>query len=65
MSVLIDAEIVNVVVLAAVLEADLGSHRAISRFRILRPLAAPAGRPVRKTRKAGLGPASSVTRSGR
>jgi hypothetical protein len=28
MSMLIDAEIVNVVVLAAVLEADLGSHRA-------------------------------------
>jgi hypothetical protein len=38
MSVLIDAEIVNAVVLAAVLEADLGSHRTISRFRILRPL---------------------------
>jgi hypothetical protein len=38
LSVLIDAEIVNAVVLAAVLEADLGSHRAVSRFRILRPL---------------------------
>ena len=38
MSVLIDAEIVNAVVLAAVLEADLGSHRTIGRFRILRPL---------------------------
>jgi hypothetical protein len=38
MSVLIDAEIVNALVLAAVLEADLGSHRKISRFRILRPI---------------------------
>jgi hypothetical protein len=38
MSVLIDAEIVNVLVLAAVLEADLGSHRKINRFRLLRPI---------------------------
>jgi hypothetical protein len=38
MSMLIDAEVVNAVVLAAVLEADLGSHRKISRFRILRPI---------------------------
>jgi hypothetical protein len=38
MSMLIDAEIVNVVVLAAVLEADLGSHRKISKFRLLRPI---------------------------
>jgi hypothetical protein len=38
MSTLLDAEIVNVLVLAAVLEADLGSHRKIGRFRILRPL---------------------------
>jgi|HubBroStandDraft_4_1064222.scaffolds.fasta_scaffold622848_1 hypothetical protein len=38
MSVLIDAEIVNALVLAAVLEADLGSHRKIGRFRILRPM---------------------------
>jgi hypothetical protein len=38
MSVLIDAEIVNVLVLAAVLEADLGSHRKITRFRLLRPI---------------------------
>jgi hypothetical protein len=38
MSVLIDAEIVNVLVLAAVLEADLGSHRKISRLRLLRPV---------------------------
>ena len=38
MSVLIDAEIVNVLVLAAVLEADLGKHRKISTFRLLRPL---------------------------
>jgi len=37
-STLLAAEIVNVVVLAAVLEADLGSHRKISRFRILRPI---------------------------
>jgi len=33
MSMLIDAEIVNAIVLAAVLEADLGSHRKITRFR--------------------------------
>ncbi|HXL94296.1 MAG TPA: hypothetical protein VN969_35650 [Streptosporangiaceae bacterium] len=38
MSVLIDAEIVNALVLAAVLEADLGPHRKIGRFRILRPM---------------------------
>ena len=38
MSVLIDAEIVNALVLAAVLEADLGSHRKIGRFRLLRPI---------------------------
>jgi hypothetical protein len=38
MSILIDAEIVNVLVLAAVLEADLGSHRKITRFRLLRPI---------------------------
>ncbi len=38
MSTLIDAEIVNVLVLAAVLEADLGSHRKITRFRLLRPV---------------------------
>jgi hypothetical protein len=38
MSTLMDAEIVNAIVLAAVLEADLGSHRTITRFRILRPL---------------------------
>jgi hypothetical protein len=37
MSTLLDAEIVNVVLVAAVLEADLGSHRGISTFRILRP----------------------------
>jgi hypothetical protein len=38
MSTLIDAEIVNAIVLAAVLEADLGSHRVITRFRLLRPI---------------------------
>jgi hypothetical protein len=38
MSTLLDAEIVNVLVLAAVLEADLGSHRKITRFRLLRPV---------------------------
>jgi hypothetical protein len=38
MSTLINAEIVNVLLLAAVLEADLGSHRKISKFRILRPI---------------------------
>jgi hypothetical protein len=38
MSVLVDAEIVNALVLAAVLEADLGSHRKINRLRILRPI---------------------------
>ena len=38
MSMLIDAEIVNVLVLAAVLEADLGSHRKITKFRLLRPI---------------------------
>jgi hypothetical protein len=38
MSTLLDAEIVNALVLAAVLEADLGSHRKIGALRILRPL---------------------------
>ena len=38
MSTLLDAEIVNVLVLAAVLEADLGSHRKIGWFRLLRPV---------------------------
>jgi hypothetical protein len=38
MSTLVDAEIVNVIVLAAVLEGDLGSHRKITKFRILRPI---------------------------
>jgi hypothetical protein len=38
MSTLIDAEIVNAVVLAAVLEADLGRHRKITRFRLVRPV---------------------------
>jgi hypothetical protein len=43
MSMLIDAEIVNVVVLAAVLEADFGSHRKITKFRVLRPILLAAG----------------------
>jgi len=38
MSTLMTAEIVNAVVLAAVLEADLGSHRTITMFRVLRPI---------------------------
>jgi hypothetical protein len=38
MSTLIDAEIVNAIVLAAVLEGDLGWHRKITKFRILRPV---------------------------
>jgi hypothetical protein len=38
MSELTSAMIVNGLVLIAVLEADLGSHRKISRFRIVRPL---------------------------
>jgi hypothetical protein len=38
MSTLMTAEIVNAVVLAAVLEADLGPHRTITRFRVLRPI---------------------------
>jgi len=37
MSSLMTAEIVNAVVLTAVLEADLGSHRKITRFRVVRP----------------------------
>ena len=38
MSTLMYAQIVNVIVLAAVLEADLGPHRKITRFRLLRPV---------------------------
>jgi hypothetical protein len=38
MSMLIEVEIVNAVVLAAVLEADLGPHRKITKFRLLRPI---------------------------
>lgn len=43
MSTLMSAEIVNVLVLAAVLEADLGSRRKISKFRILRPILMAGG----------------------
>ena len=38
MSVLTEAMIINGVVLAATLEADLGQHRKIGKLRILRPL---------------------------
>jgi hypothetical protein len=38
MTELSQAMIINVAVLAAVLEADLGPHRKIGKFRILRPL---------------------------
>jgi len=38
MSTLMDAEIVNIIVLVAVLEANLGSDRKITKFRILRPI---------------------------
>src|ERR1700684_2078064 len=38
MSTLLDAEIVNALVLAAVLQADLGKHRKIDTFRLLRPV---------------------------
>jgi hypothetical protein len=38
MSTLVNAEIVNALVLAAVLEGDLGPHRKITKFRILRPM---------------------------
>jgi hypothetical protein len=43
MSTLAQAEIVNIAVLFAVLEADLGSHRKIGKFRILRPILLAAG----------------------
>jgi hypothetical protein len=43
MSGLTSAMIVNAVVLIAVLEADLGSHRKIGRLRIARPLLLAAG----------------------
>ncbi len=43
MSTLAQAEIINVAVLLAVLEADLGPHRKISRFRLLRPILLAAG----------------------
>ncbi|MCW2498206.1 hypothetical protein [Jatrophihabitans sp.] len=43
MSPLTQAMIINSVVLIAVLEADLGPHRKINRFRLLRPLLMAAG----------------------
>jgi hypothetical protein len=43
MSGIASAMIVNAVVLAAVLEADVGSHRKIGWFRIARPLVMAAG----------------------
>jgi hypothetical protein len=43
MSDLTSAMIVNAVVLAAVLEADLGAHRKVGRLRIARPLLLAAG----------------------
>ena len=39
---LTEAEIVNAVILFAVLEADLGPHRKVGKFRIIRPLATAA-----------------------
>ncbi|HEY2280470.1 MAG TPA: hypothetical protein VGI00_19095 [Streptosporangiaceae bacterium] len=38
MSTLLDAEIVNAVILVAVLQADLGTHRKVDTFRLLRPI---------------------------
>jgi hypothetical protein len=38
MSTLMTAEIINAVVLVAVLEADFGPHRKITKFRVLRPI---------------------------
>ena len=38
MSPLTQAMVINAVVLFAVLEADLGPHRKIGKFRLLRPL---------------------------
>jgi hypothetical protein len=43
MSTLTQAMLINGIVLFAVLEADLGPHRTIGRFRIVRPLLMAAG----------------------
>jgi hypothetical protein len=43
MSTLMQAELINVLVLAAVLQADLGSHRKLGLHRVLRPILLAAG----------------------
>jgi hypothetical protein len=43
MSTLMQAELVNILVLAAVLQADLGPHRKLGTHRILRPILLAAG----------------------
>ena len=58
MSSLAQAMIINAAVLFAVLEADLGPHRKIGWFRILRPLLlAGAIIPIYLTHSPGTAPA--------